>query len=54
VTIDLAAATLALPTGVSVAFPIEAFARHCLLNGVDELGYLQSHLADIERYEASH
>ncbi len=54
VTIDLDAATLALPTGVSVPFPIEAFARHCLLNGVDELGYLQSKLADIERYEAAH
>jgi 3-isopropylmalate/(R)-2-methylmalate dehydratase small subunit len=54
VTIDLEAATLALPTGVSVVFPIEAFARHCLLNGVDELGYLRSHLPDIERYEASH
>ncbi len=29
------------------------FARHCLLNGVDELGYLRSKLADIERYEAA-
>jgi len=38
VTIDLEAATLTLPTGVTVPFPIEAFARHCLLNGVDELG----------------
>ena len=52
VSIDLDAATLTLPTGVSVAFPIEAFARHCLLNGLDELGYLQSKIADIERYEA--
>jgi 3-isopropylmalate/(R)-2-methylmalate dehydratase small subunit len=52
VTIDLDAATLNLPTGIAVPFPIEAFARHCLLNGVDELGYLQSKLADIERYEA--
>ncbi len=54
VTIDLEAATLQLPTGVAVAFPIEAFARVCLLNGVDELGYLQSKLADIERYETAH
>ncbi|MGD0491750.1 MAG: 3-isopropylmalate dehydratase small subunit [Steroidobacteraceae bacterium] len=53
VSIDLESATLTLPTGVAVPFPIEAFARHCLLNGVDELGYLQSKLADIERYEAS-
>jgi 3-isopropylmalate/(R)-2-methylmalate dehydratase small subunit len=52
VDIDLEAARLTLPSGASVAFPIEAFARHCLLNGVDELGYLRSRLADIERYEA--
>jgi 3-isopropylmalate dehydratase small subunit len=31
---------------------IEAFARHCLLNGLDELGFLRSKLDDIERYEA--
>jgi 3-isopropylmalate/(R)-2-methylmalate dehydratase small subunit len=52
VTIDVESATLALPTGASIAFPIEAFSRHCLLNGVDELGYLQSKLPDIERFEA--
>jgi 3-isopropylmalate/(R)-2-methylmalate dehydratase small subunit len=51
--IDLQAARLTLPTGVSVSFPIEAFARHCLLNGIDELGYLQSRMPDIERYEAA-
>jgi 3-isopropylmalate/(R)-2-methylmalate dehydratase small subunit len=53
VTVDLEAAELRLPTGVSVRFPIEAFARHCLLNGIDELGYLRSKLADIERYESA-
>jgi 3-isopropylmalate/(R)-2-methylmalate dehydratase small subunit len=52
VDIDLKSAQLTLPTGASVSFPLEAFARHCLLNGVDELGYLRSKLADIERYEA--
>jgi 3-isopropylmalate/(R)-2-methylmalate dehydratase small subunit len=54
VDIDLSAARLTLPTGVSVAFPLEAFARHCLLNGIDELGYLRSRTGDIERYEARH
>jgi len=53
VVIDLATATLTLPSGVAVAFPIEAFARHCLLHGIDELGYLRGKLADIERYEAA-
>ncbi len=52
VVIDLAAARLTLPTGAAVDFPIEAFARHCLLNGLDELGFLQSKLPDIQRYEA--
>ena len=51
--IDLEAASLTLPTGVSVSFPVEAFARHCLLNGIDELGYLRSRTADIGRYEAA-
>jgi 3-isopropylmalate/(R)-2-methylmalate dehydratase small subunit len=53
VDIDLKAATLTLPTGVARRFPIEAFARHCLLNGIDELGFLRGRLSDIERYEAA-
>jgi len=50
-TVDLAAGTLTLPTGLEVSFPIEAFARHCLLNGVDELGYLLSRSREMEAYE---
>lgn len=53
VDIDLESLRLTLPTGASVGFPIEPFARHCLLNGVDELGYLLSKLSDIERFEAA-
>jgi 3-isopropylmalate/(R)-2-methylmalate dehydratase small subunit len=52
--IDLQSALLTLPTGVSVPFPIEPFARHCLINGIDQLGYLQSKLEDIRRFEAAH
>jgi 3-isopropylmalate/(R)-2-methylmalate dehydratase small subunit len=37
-----------------VSFPIEAFARYCLLNGVDELGFLRQQSAAIERYEQVH
>ena len=51
--IDLTASRLTLPTGVSVTFPIEAFARHCLLNGIDELGYLRSKLDAVASYEAA-
>ncbi len=53
VDIDLETARLTLPSGASMTFPIEAFARHCLLNGVDELGYLRGKLGDIERFEAA-
>jgi len=53
VDIDLASTRLTLPTGASLSFPIEAFARHCLLHGIDELGYLRSKLPDIERFEAA-
>jgi 3-isopropylmalate/(R)-2-methylmalate dehydratase small subunit len=54
VTVDLETARLSLPDGVSVAFQIDAFARHCLLHGIDELGYLRAKLPEIERYEATH
>jgi 3-isopropylmalate/(R)-2-methylmalate dehydratase small subunit len=53
VDVDLQAVRLILPTGRAVSFPIEAFARHCLLNGIDELGYLRSKLPCIERHEAA-
>jgi 3-isopropylmalate/(R)-2-methylmalate dehydratase small subunit len=51
--IDLEAMRLTLPTGASISFAIEPFARHCLLNGLDEFGYLRSKLPDIERFEAA-
>jgi 3-isopropylmalate/(R)-2-methylmalate dehydratase small subunit len=51
VSIDLEARTLTLPDGTRVTFLIEAFARYCLLNGVDELGYLLSKQADIDAFE---
>ncbi|MGP8034405.1 MAG: 3-isopropylmalate dehydratase small subunit [Steroidobacteraceae bacterium] len=50
-TVDLAAATLALPGGIKVSFAVEAFARHCLLNGIDELGYLLARSPEIEAFE---
>ncbi|HEX9138956.1 MAG TPA: 3-isopropylmalate dehydratase small subunit [Steroidobacteraceae bacterium] len=51
VRIDLQACTLTLPEGVTVQFPIEGFARHCLLNGIDELGYLRSQELKIRAFE---
>jgi 3-isopropylmalate dehydratase small subunit len=43
--------TLKLADGTTIKFPIDPFARYCLLNGVDELGYLRSQEAAIARYE---
>ncbi len=54
VEIDLPATTLRLPDGKTVTFPIEAFSRYCLMNGVDELGYLLSQSAAIEQFERQH
>jgi len=54
VTIDVASTTLTLPTGVSVKFPLEDFSRYCLLNGVDELGFLLERRDQIEAYEQRH
>jgi len=53
ISVDLAARRVILPNGAVAAFPIEAFARHCLLNGLDELGFLRSKQSEIERYEAA-
>lgn len=49
--IDLESTTLTLPDGRRAGFPIEPFARHCLLNGVDELGYLVSQRPAIDAFE---
>ncbi len=54
VTVDLEQQTLTLPGGQKVEFPIDAFAKHCLLHGVDQLGFLLSQSEAIEAYEASH
>jgi 3-isopropylmalate/(R)-2-methylmalate dehydratase small subunit len=54
VNIDLASTTLQLPNGVSVNFPIDPFARYCLLNGVDELGFLLQQQQRIAAYEQRH
>ena len=51
VTIDLADQTLNLPDGESVTFPIDAFSKACLLDGVDQMGYLLKREIQIMEYE---
>jgi len=52
VTVDLAAQKLILPDRRSVEFPIDAFSKHCLLDGVDELGYILQEESAIAAYQA--
>jgi 3-isopropylmalate/(R)-2-methylmalate dehydratase small subunit len=49
--IDLAEQTLKLPDDRIVTFPIDSFSKICLLEGVDQLGYLLNHEPEIAAYE---
>jgi 3-isopropylmalate/(R)-2-methylmalate dehydratase small subunit len=54
ITVDLASQTVMLPDGRGVQFPIDSFSKYCLLNGIDQLGFLQGLDAQIGGYETSH
>jgi 3-isopropylmalate/(R)-2-methylmalate dehydratase small subunit len=54
VTIDLAAQKLTLADGRSVEFPIDSFAKRCMLDGVDELGYMLQQEPAIAAFEVKH
>ena len=49
--IDLDSCTLQLPDGRSVNFPIDSFSRYCLINGIDQLGYLIENETKISQFE---
>lgn len=53
VTVDLAARHIILEDGRSVEFPVDEFSRYCLLEGVDELGYILQQEEAIRAYEAT-
>ena len=53
VQVDLESQTLTLPGGEKVTFPVDSFAKHCLLNGIDQLGYILSFEDAITKYEQS-
>ncbi|MEB1528479.1 3-isopropylmalate dehydratase small subunit [Xanthomonas sp. WHRI 7945] len=53
-TVDVAARELRTPDGRVYAFPLDEFSQTCLLEGVDELGYLLLREPFIEQYEAAH
>ena len=52
VALDLAAQTLTLPDGAAIQYPVDAFSKYLLLEGVDELGYILQQDEAIKAYEA--
>jgi 3-isopropylmalate/(R)-2-methylmalate dehydratase small subunit len=53
VTVDIDKRRLSLPDGREIAFPIDGFSRYCLMNGLDQMGFLLESTAEIEAYEAA-
>jgi 3-isopropylmalate/(R)-2-methylmalate dehydratase small subunit len=54
VRVDLASQRLALADGRTVEFPVDEFSKHCLLEGIDELGYILQQEAAIAAFEEQH
>ena len=52
--IDLAAQTISTPSGKIYKFEVDAFRKHCLLNGLDDIGLTMQHQDKIKAYEAKH
>jgi len=52
IVVDLPAQVVRAPDGVEHAFEIDAFAKHCLIEGLDEISYTLTLLPEIEAYEA--
>jgi 3-isopropylmalate/(R)-2-methylmalate dehydratase small subunit len=51
-TVDLNAQTITKPDGGILSFDVDAFRKHCLLNGLDDIGLTLQHVDDIKAYEA--
>jgi 3-isopropylmalate/(R)-2-methylmalate dehydratase small subunit len=50
-TVDLAGQTVTTPGGAAFGFDVDAFRKHCLLNGLDDIGLTLQHVAEIRAYE---
>lgn len=53
-TVDVSARELRTSSGKTYSFPLDGFSQTCLLEGVDQLGWLLGRVDEIERYEAAH
>ncbi|MEW6645587.1 MAG: 3-isopropylmalate dehydratase small subunit [Pseudomonadota bacterium] len=51
-TVDLETQTITTPGGESIKFDVDAFRKHCLLNGLDDIGLTLQHVDAIKAYEA--
>jgi 3-isopropylmalate/(R)-2-methylmalate dehydratase small subunit len=51
VAVDLAAQTVAIDGGPTVTFPIDSFSKTCILEGLDEIGFILKHEAAIGAHE---
>lgn len=49
--VDLAAQTVTTPSGEQLGFEVDPFRKHCLLNGLDDIGLTLEHVDDIRAYE---
>src|SRR5450432_4816081 len=54
ITVDLTQKLITSPDGSATSFPIDPFAQHCLLNGIDQLGYIMSFDDKINAFEQTH
>jgi len=54
ITVDLEQCEVHDGHGLSAAFQIDEFTRHCLLEGLDDIGLTLQHESDIAAYEARH
>ena len=54
VTLDLASQSLILPDSQTVHFPIDPFSKKCLLEGLDDLGYIFQFRDQVAAYETAH
>lgn len=52
VTVDLQAQTLATASGEVISFEVDGFRKHCLMEGLDDIGLTLEHAAEIDAYEA--
>ncbi|MBI1425340.1 MAG: 3-isopropylmalate dehydratase small subunit [Gammaproteobacteria bacterium] len=50
-TVDLEKQAITKPDGSTIAFEVDAFRKHCLINGLDDIGLTLQHVSDIKAYE---